>query len=40
MVIGLTTIMTPLLDRMGLAWSRLNRPMMTEAKPSISKEYR
>jgi monovalent cation:proton antiporter-2 (CPA2) family protein len=36
MVIGLTTIMTPLLDSMGMAWSRLNRSVMPGAKASTS----
>ena len=36
MVVALTTIMTPLLDTMGLIWSRLNRSVMpgTSASPS------
>ena len=36
MVIALTTIMTPLLDSMGIAWSRLYRPVMPGAKASTS----
>ena len=36
MVIALTTIMTPLLDSMGTAWSRLYRPVMPGAKASTS----
>jgi hypothetical protein len=35
-VIALTTIMTPLLDSMGIAWSRLYRPVMPGAKASTS----
>ncbi|HEY3474440.1 MAG TPA: cation:proton antiporter [Anaerolineales bacterium] len=36
MVVALTTIMTPLLDTMGMVWSRLNRSVMpgTSASPS------
>jgi glutathione-regulated potassium-efflux system protein KefB len=36
MVIALTTIMTPLLDTMGIAWSRFNRSVMPGAKASTS----